>query len=115
MKPFRHARSSFKEWGGKPTDYIAIHEKIDCSKMAHATVKHRAIFHSAFGIYLIADIFGNTILNSDGVEVSVRDIAERHVVEDMGRIPSLDEWLRTMPVQAWMGGPIKVKSISLID
>lgn len=107
MKPFRHARSSAIEWGGQPSDYLAIHEKLDSSKIAHATVKHRAIFHSAFGIYLMADFFGPTILNSDNIEVSVRDIAERHIIEDLGRIPSLDEWLNSMPLQQWMGGRFK--------
>lgn len=116
MKPFRHARSSVKEWGGRVEDYIALHEKMDCSKIAHATMKHRAIFHSAFGIYLLADIFGNTILNADKVEVSVRDVAERHVLEDLGTIPSLDKWLEAMELQQWMGGPVRgIKHVSLID
>ena len=116
MKPFRHSRSSVKEWGGSIEDYLPLHEKMDCSKIAHATMKHRAIFHSAFGIYLLADIFGNTIINSDKVEVSVRDIAERHVLEDLGTIPSLDKWLNAMELQQWMGGPIrKIRHIALID
>lgn len=116
MKPFRHSRSSVKEWGGKIEDYIHLHEKMDSSKVAHATMKHRAIFHSSFGIYLLADIFGNTIVNSDNIEVSVRDIAERHVLEDLGTIPSLDKWLNDMTIQEWMGGPIKsLRHVSLID
>lgn len=116
MKPFRHSRSSVKEWGGRVEDYISLHEKLDCSKIAHATMKHRAIFHSAFGIYLLADIFGNTIINSDKVEVSVRDIAERHVLEDLGTIPSLDKWLSEMNIKEWMGGPVRrTKHIALID
>ena len=116
MKPFRHARSSVREWGGKVEDYLAIHEKMDCSKMAHASMKHRAVFHSAFGIYLMADIYGNTILNSDKVEVSVRDICERHVLEDLGTIPSLDKWLNAMQLQEWMGGPVRrVRDVNLVD
>ena len=33
----------------------------------------------------------------DGREVFVRDIAEQHVLEDLGHIPSLSDWLREMP------------------
>lgn len=106
MKPFLHARASAKKYGGKPEDYLAIHEEFDSSKIAHASMKHRSIFHSSFGCYLIARIYGNTIINSDGIEVSVRDIAEDHIIQDLGFIPSLDKWLSAMELQQWMGGPV---------
>ncbi len=37
-----------------------------------------------------------TIVNSGGKEVFVRNVAE-HVLEDLGWIPSLSDWLREMP------------------
>jgi len=46
-----------------------------------------------------------TMVNSDDMRVSVRDVAEQHVIEDLGRIPSLSNWLDNMPMQAWYGGP----------
>lgn len=105
MKPFIHARSSAKRHGGKPEDYMAIHDFMDSSKSAVADVRHRCVLHSAFGVYLAERAFGTTIVNSDGREVSVRDIAEDHVIEDLGFIPSLDKWLGAMEIQEWMGGP----------
>jgi hypothetical protein len=73
---------------------------------------HRCVFHSAFGIYLIEELFGRTLVNSAGKEVMVRDVAEQHVLEDLGFIPSLSDWLREMPGQPWMAGlrkqPIEV-------
>jgi hypothetical protein len=111
-KALIHARSSARKYGGKPEDYLAIHEKMDSTKSAHAEVTHRCVFHSAFGIYIIEDIFGRTLTNSDGKEVFVRDIAEQHVLEDLGFIPSLSDWLREMPAEPWMAGarkhPIKI-------
>jgi hypothetical protein len=107
-KPLIHARSSAKRFGGTPEDYIAIHEKIDSTKMAHADVTHRCVFHSAFGIYVIEELFGRTLINSDGKEVSVRDVAEQHVIEDLGFIPSLSDWLQEMPSKPWMAGLRKV-------
>ncbi len=107
-KALIHARSSARKYGGKPEDYLAIHEKMDSSKSAHAEVSHRCVFHSAFGIYIIEDIFGRTLINSDGKEVFVRDIAEQHVLEDLGFIPSLSDWLREMPAQPWMAGARKL-------
>jgi hypothetical protein len=111
-KPLIHARSSARKFGGRPEDYLAIHERIDSTKSAHAEVTHRCVFHSAFGIYVIEEIFGRALTNSDGKEVFVRDVAEQHVLEDLGFIPSLSDWLKEMPAQPWMAGarkaPLKI-------
>lgn len=72
-------------------------------------MRHRAILHSAFGIYVTERVFGTNIENSDGRLVSVRDIAERHVIEDMGRIPTVEQYLKNMPLLSWLGGNSKMK------
>lgn len=113
-KPMIHARSSAKRFGGHADDYVAIHEKMDSTKSAYAGVTHRAVFHSAFGIFLIEELFGRSITNSDGKEVFVRDIAEQHVLEDLGTIPSLSDWLKQIPVEPWMAG-IQTKTFELVD
>jgi hypothetical protein len=113
-KPLIHARSSAHRFGGQPKDYLAIHEKMDSSKMAHAEVTHRCVFHSAFGIYLIEELFGRTLTNSDGKEVFVRDVAEQHVLEDLGCIPNLSDWLKEMPAQPWMAGARK-RPLQVVD
>lgn len=105
-KPHIHARSSAERFGGTENDYLEIHEKIDSSKVAHGDVTHRCVFHSAFGVFLIEEIFGRFINNSDGAEVCVRDIAEQHILEDLGFIPSLSDWLHEMEIQPWMAGEV---------
>lgn len=104
MKPLLHSKNSAKKHGGKWEDYIEIHNFMDSSKSACAAMQHRAIFHSAFGIFLVEKTFGVSIKNSDGKLVSVRDIAEDHVVEDLGFIPTLDDWLSNIEPKAWMFG-----------
>lgn len=113
-KAWVHAQSSAKRWGGKAEDYIAVHERIDSTKSAHAEVTHRCVFHSAFGIYIIEEIFGRFVTNSDGKQVYVRDIAEQHVLEDLGFIPSLSDWLKEMPSQPWMAGQRKM-TVKIVD
>lgn len=115
MKPWIHAKNSVRKYGGKPEDYLPIHDTIDSSKSAHASVKHRAILHSSFGIYLVERIHGTTLTNSDGKVVSVRDVAEDHVMEDLGRIPSADEWLGAMTQAEWMTGAPKARREIKID
>ncbi len=107
MKPMIHARSSARKYGGTAEDYLAIHDFMDSSKAHVADVRHRMIFHSSLGCFIVEQVFGHTIKNSDGREVSVRDVAEDHVIEDLGFIPSLEKWMEGMPVQQWMGGPVK--------
>ncbi len=102
MKPYIHAINSVNKFGGKRQDYEIIHDFIDSSKSVVSDIRHRAIFHSAFGIFIVEKVFGNTIINSDGKEISVRDIAEQHVIEDLGFIPSLQDWLSEMVIKEWM-------------
>ena len=103
-KPYVHALSSVKKWGGVVADYLPLHDWFDQTKAHHATVAHRAVLHNAFGIYLLETVFGHTITNADGHTVHVRDVGEQHVLEDLGFIPSLDQWLRNVPLQPWMAG-----------
>lgn len=105
MKPLIHAKSSVKRYGGKAEDYLPIHDFMDWSKSALPDVRHRAIFHSAFGIYIVEKVFGTHFKNSDGKDVSTRDIAEQHVQEDLGFIPTLEKWFENLPIEDWMIRP----------
>jgi hypothetical protein len=102
--PIEHAKSSARQFGGKPEDYQALHDWFDESKSYVADFRHRALRHHAEGIFLAERIFGHTILNSDGNEVPVRYIGEQHVKEDLGRIPSFQDWIAEVPIRPWMYG-----------
>ena len=113
MKPFLHARVSVSKWGGKEADYLAIHDFLDPSKAHFPDMRHRALLHSSFGIYVAERVFGHNITNSDGRLVSVRDIAERHVIDDLGRIPTVQDYLQGMPFYDWLGGPKRAPTRSI--
>ena len=116
MKPLIHAKISVKKYGGVVEDYLEIHNFFDSSKAAFPDVRHRAILHSSFGIFLLEKVFGTYITNSEGKDISVRDLGENHVIQDMGFIPTLDRWFRNMPIEDWMMGKMKRvrhKTISL--
>ena len=91
--PFKHAESSARTFGGKAEDYLAIHNWFDVSKSFFTDFRHRALRHHAEGIFLAERIFGVTIVNSDGERVAVRYVGEQHVKEDLGRIPTVQDWL----------------------
>lgn len=105
--PYHHALSSVKKWGGKPEDYQAIHDWFDESKSHVADFRHRALRHHTEGIFMAEKIFGTTITNSDGRVVPVRYVGEQHVKEDLGRIPTVAEWLLNIKPERWMLGGSK--------
>jgi len=103
--PYHHAISSVKRWGGDPDDYIAIHNWFDATKELFGDFRHRALRHHAHGIYECERAFGDTITISTGKVVPVRLIAEQHVIEDCGRIPSVGDWLSRIGPEPWMNRP----------
>jgi hypothetical protein len=109
MKPWIHAKNSVRRHGGVPEDYQDIHDFIDSTKVAVPDVRHRAVLHNAFGCFLVERIFGTTRKNSEGKTYSPRDIAEEHVIEDLGFIPTLERCFANLPLDAWFGGPSRKK------
>jgi len=107
MKPHVHAKNSARKWGGQPEDYQRLHDWFDQPKACMPDIRHRAVLHSAFGIFLLEKQFGTTITNSDGRKISVRDIGEDHVMEDLGFIPTLERWLQYLPIEEWHMGSLR--------
>lgn len=104
-KPWIHAVSSAKRFGGVPEDYIEIHNLMDSSKATIADSRHRALTHNAWFVGTILEkVFGVTITNSAGQVRSVRDIGEQHVLEDFGGrfIPSAQDYLQETEMKEWM-------------
>lgn len=108
MNSWNHAQSAARKWGGTPDDYIAIHEFIDSSKRIIGDVRHRSLYHHTEGVWLCQRIFGRTIdipRSTGGViQVPVRLVAERHVLEDLGWLPSPADYIDGMPIKPWMSG-----------
>jgi len=104
MKPYIHAENSAQRFGGKPEDYLKIHNLMDSSKSAIGDNRHRALTHNSWFLFILEEIFGVTITNSDNKKVSVRDIGEQHILEDFRNrfIPSAQDYLQEMEFKDWM-------------
>jgi len=107
-----HAQSCARKWGGTPEDYLPIHTFIDSSKQVLGDARHRAMYHHTLGCFLAESIFGKTITvakkGGEGThEVPVRLIAERHIIEDLGWLPSPADYLKDMPLKQWMSGSVR--------
>jgi hypothetical protein len=108
---WHHAESSARRFGGDPAIYMVIHDFLDASKIAFAAPAHRALRHSAFGCSEAEERFGPTIDNGAGRRVPVRMIAERHIVEDLGRVPSVQDWLAALPLRLPAGTTLEEATI----
>lgn len=120
MKPLLHAKISVKKFGGMPEDYIDIHNWFDQTKAHIPDARHRMILHNSFGIYLCEQVFGDVIkldngtfkkmpyiTTTTGKQVSVRDIAEQHVIDDLGFIPTLEKCMEGLTISDWGVGGLK--------
>jgi hypothetical protein len=103
--PYHHALSSQKKHSGKWEDYIDIHNWFDETKAHYPDMRHRALRHHAEGIFWCEEKFGVVITNSDGKQVPVRIIAEQHLLEDIGWIPTIKDYLDNMSQEGWMYKP----------
>jgi hypothetical protein len=86
-------------------DYQAIHDFLDSSKSALADNRHRALTHTTWFIATVIErVFGHTLTNSAGRQVSTRQIAEDHVLEDYGGrfIPTAQDFFDGMEYAEWM-------------
>lgn len=86
MKPHKHAASSIARHG-PGRDYQAVHDFMDMTKMAYASMQHRHVLHNDLGIWLAGLAFGEWAV----------EIAFEHVLEDIGRVPTTAECERLAP------------------
>lgn len=102
--PYHHAVSSAKRFGGQADDYVALHSWFDATKAHLADARHRVLRHHSFGIFIAEQIFGVTLTNSSGNRVPVRSVGEQHVQEDFSFIPSVQQCLQKLTLEAWSVG-----------
>jgi hypothetical protein len=92
--PLQHAKSSVKKFGGKPEDYVHLHNWLDETKAWLGHSYHRAFRHHSEGIFEMEKIFGAEFKNSDNKTVYTRYVGEQHVREDCNNyIPTAKEWV----------------------
>jgi len=134
--PWHHSVSSVKKWGGVPEDYHAVHAWFDASKAHVADFRHRALRHHSEGIWECERWFGPTITISTcricgqfedhsnhkrglltgadhqflAKQIPTRWVGEQHVREDLGRIPTLADWLSHIQAEPWMNHQSRIEA-----
>ena len=95
MKPSVHAQIHAHTWGGTFEEYLDLNERFDQSKMIFASMTHRMMYHSDWGIDFVTKLFGEKfVVQSTGTVLDTKTLCEAHVVEDVGFVPSVEEWLK---------------------
>jgi len=111
MSPYYHALSSVKKFGGQWNDYIELHNWMDNTKQLTGDFTHRALRHSSFGVELAIECFGHVVVNSEGKNIPTKVLAEIHIEEDIGFVPTVQDWFKPIKnhPEHWML-KVKVKS-----
>lgn len=114
MTPWHHALSSAKKFGGDPLAYIELHNWFDETKQFTGDWTHRALRHHSAGVEWAIQKFGHTIRTTEG-DVPTKLVAEQHVIEDCGFIPTPAHYLGILGQhpEPWML-KVKVKSHELL-
>lgn len=111
MDPIYHARSSVRKWGGREADYLPIHLWMDETSAHVNDLRHRFIRHHSLGVAECVERFGRMLTVSSGKQVPVKQIAERHINEDLGFIPTVADWVRSLPLRPWMTNPRRTRVV----
>jgi hypothetical protein len=106
--PYYHSVSTAKRFGGVAEDFLELHEWFDRGKASQPDFKHRCLSHHAQGIFDATQVFGKTLTLSTGVKVPVRLVGEQHVLEDLGFIPTLQDWMELLTAKRWMSPRAKL-------
>ncbi len=108
-----HAKSSALRFGGEPEDYIALHLWFDEPKGHIGNWSQRALRHHTLGITEAIERFSPWLTLSTGKRVSTRLVAEQHLMEDLGWLPTVQDWLQHLDVQPWMASAARKLSKEL--
>lgn len=105
MKPIHSGtqRAALGSSGEKQKTMLRL-PTFDESKAFFPDFRHRTLRHHAEGIFLTEKLFGVAVVNSDGCKSPSANVGEQHVREDLGRIPTAEDWLSQIRPQPWMDG-----------
>jgi hypothetical protein len=115
MKPLEHAQKDVATFGGVVEDYLPVHDFFDQTKAFMPDMRHRAVLHNAWGIFLCERMLGPSITNRDGRVIATRTIAERHVMQDLKFIPTFEQCFGDLPFHDWLTGKSDSFRAVLVD
>lgn len=94
------SHKSQQKWGGLFEDYSNTHEFLD---EQFGEIKHPlALRHHSLGVFDCEAVIGPVIYNSSGRPIPVRVIAEQHIKNEIGLIPSTHDVIKDILPQTWM-------------
>jgi hypothetical protein len=103
-----HSISSANAFGGCPSDYYELHRWMDRGRQGTDSLLHRMLAHHTQGIQDAVYLFGDTLENSNGRQVPTSLLAQQHIKEDLGFIPTLDHYLELLRCPRWASQPAKL-------
>lgn len=98
-----HVERCIERWGGTADLYEPISTFLDSTKLYLSDWRHRILLHSTLGVMWVEELFPKIITHKNikaeggGYSVSARTVAEQHILEDLGLVPTAKWMLRELP------------------
>lgn len=99
--PEEMAVLSARRYGGSADAYLPLHRWFMATRTWVEGDRHLMFRHHAFGSFEAEARFGPVIAWPGG-GVPTRVVAERHIQDMIGRVPTAHDWLRCVKGQRWM-------------
>lgn len=94
---------SITKYGGQPQDFASIHAWFDEPSSWIDNYAFHAVRHHAQGIFVLEKKLGPILTLSNQRQIPVRVVAEQHLLNDFGFIPSAKDWSDLLQPATWMG------------
>ena len=95
--PLDHQNNMAKLYGGDPSDYERISQYFTPIRFID-----RPYIHHSGGIFDVEEYLGVGIELSNGGLIGTRTVAEQMVKSYYGRIPTMSDWIRNVPIRSFM-------------
>ncbi len=95
--------ASAERWGGEWTDYQALHQFLDWPREYLSDGRARRVLHNSWGVTMAVQAFGLVLSRpSNQAQLSVQELAEHHILQELPTIPTLEASLEGITLQRWM-------------
>ncbi|MDD5149785.1 MAG: hypothetical protein PHC28_04805 [Flavobacterium sp.] len=95
-------------------EVLEIHSFLESSFNVFPDIRHHALLHHSFGIYITELVFGKIFDKIKKIPTSL--IVKNHLSREFGHIPVVSDYLNNMIMQDWMSGSLKYnRKIKLVD
>ena len=108
--PMDHKENLSRLFGGVPSDYEQVVAFFHCERF-----QERPYTHHSGGIFDAEEMLGVGIELSNGQIVGTRTVSEHIVKSYYGKIPTMADWIRCIPMRSFMSRNYELSELEVLE